>query len=190
MLEYLQELSYTAVPVIIFVLGLAFIYREYLNHRANFMEKELTLLKASQTGKTAVDNRGQSSPADSLRIQAYERLVLYLERIAPNALIMRLHQHGMSADAFRNDMTRAIREEFDHNLSQQIYVSEPLWRSLLQAKDETIQLINIAHKRMEPKATGLDMSRHIFDILTEVKKAPNEDALNLVRAEARKMIAG
>lgn len=189
-MEYLQQLSYSVIPIVVLILGVAFIYREFLNHRANLMEKELTLLKASRSGKTAVAAGGGSNPADALRIQAYERLVLYLERIAPNALIMRLHQHGMSADAFRNDMTRAIREEFDHNLSQQIYVSEPLWRSVVQAKDETIQLINIAHKKMEPKATGLDMSRHIFDILSEVKKAPNEDALNLVRAEARKMIAG
>src|SRR6056297_1191025 len=114
-MEYLKDLSYTVLPVIAFILGMAFIYREYLNHRANLMEKELTLLKASQGGKTIVSGSSGVSQSEALRIQAYERLVLYLERITPDALIMRLHQPGMSADAFRNDMARAIREEFEHN---------------------------------------------------------------------------
>lgn len=187
-MEYLQDLSYTVIPVIVFMLGLAFIYREYLNHRANLMEKELTLLKASRGGKTAVTGSAGVSPSESLRIQAYERLVLYLERITPNALIMRLHQPGMSADAFRNDMARAIREEFEHNLSQQIYVSEAVWSRVVKSREETIKLINIAHQKMEPKSSGMEMSKLIFAILSEVGQTPNHDALQALRSEARKLI--
>lgn len=189
MTEYIQELSYTVVPVIVFMLGLTFIYREYLNHRANLLDKELTLLKASQlrSGGGAVGNTSVGA-ADSLRIQAYERLVLYLERISPDALIMRLHQSGMSADLLRNDITKAIREEFEHNLSQQIFVSEEVWNRVVGAREETLQLLNIAHKKMNPNASGLDLSKLIFSILSEVGEKPNEDALNAVRREARQLI--
>lgn len=190
MSEYIQDLSYTVVPVIVFMLGIAFIYREYLNHRANLLDKELTLLKAARSqspaGGVVVQGQG-SKAAESLRIQAYERLVLYLERIAPDALIMRLHQSGMSAELFRNDMTKAIREEFEHNLSQQIFVSEEAWNRVVHAREETIQLINIAHKKMNEKSSGLELSRLIFSILSEVGKKPNADALTAVLAEARQL---
>lgn len=190
MMEYIVELSYTVVPVIVFMLGLAFIFREYLNHRANLLNKELTLLKAaySRSGGAGIATSSGAGPAESLRIQAYERLVLYLERITPDALIMRLHQGGMSADALRSDMAKAIREEFEHNLSQQIYVSEGAWQKVLHAREETIQLINIAHKKMSEKSSGLEYSKLIFNILSEVGKTPNADALAAIRREARVLI--
>lgn len=186
MTAYLIELSYTVIPIVVLMLGLAFIFREYLNHRANLLEKELTLLKASRakSGGGGAATTG-TSQIDSVRIQAYERLVLYLERISPDALIMRMHQGGMSANAFRGDLTKAVREEFEHNLSQQIYVSEGAWAQVLRARDETIKLIDIAHKKMNDKSTGLEMSRLMFNILSEVGKAPNDDALAVMRREAR-----
>lgn len=190
MLEYFETLSYTAVPVLIAVLGGAFIYREYLNHRATLLDKELTLFKAAHSKPGAVTAQGGSSSNGmmALRAQAYERMVLYLERITPDALIMRMHQGGMSADLLRNDLAKAVREEFDHNLSQQIYVSDEAWKHVVQAKEETLQLFNIAHEKMGPKATGLEMSRLVFSILSEVGRSPNESALRVLRSEARKLV--
>ncbi len=189
MTEYIQDLSYTVVPVVFIILGLAFIYREYLNHRATFLEKELTLLKAAHARSgSGVAASASPGAVDTLRIQAYERLVLYLERISPEALIMRLHQSGMSADLLRNDITKAIREEFEHNLSQQIFVSEGVWNKVLKAREETIQLLNIAHKKMNANASGLELSKLVFSILSEVGKKPNEDALTALRQEARQLI--
>lgn len=187
MSEYLQELSYTVIPVIVFMLGLAFIYREYLNNKASLLEKELTLLKASRSGGKVSTSTSSSGASEQLRIQAYERLVLFLERIAPDALIMRLHQSGMSADGLKNDLTKAIREEFEHNLTQQVFVSEQVWALVVHAREETIQLINIAHKKMQPNSSGLEMSKLIFSILSEVGKKPNETALRTLLKEARQL---
>lgn len=189
MLDYLQTVSYTVVPVIVFVLGVAFIYRDHLNHRANLLDKELILLKAATSRASVSVASPERSAAEPLRIQAYERLVLYLERITPNAMLVRLHQGGISAHALRNDLTRAIREEFEHNLSQQIFVSEEAWNKVLHARDETIQLVNIAHQKMNDKSSGLELSQLIFNILSEVGKAPNQEALRIVRLEARELIS-
>lgn len=193
MTEYLQELSYSVVPIVVFLLGAAFIYREYLNNKASLLEKEITLLKASREGKSVgVASQVTMAPAnnnfDTLRVQAYERLVLYLERITPGALIMRLHQAGMSSKLLRSDMSKTVREELEHNLSQQIYVSEKSWKMVMKAKEETINLINIAQENVGDKGTGMDMSRVIFEILDKVKKAPNEEALAQLTAEARQLI--
>ncbi len=188
MSAYLQELSYTVVPVIFFMLGLAFIYREYLNHRANFQDKELTLLKASKPSGGPVAATTSGGAAEQLRIQAYERLVLYLERIAPDALIMRTHQTGMSADLLKNALVKAIRDEFEHNLSQQIFVSEQVWKQVIHARQESIQLVHIAHQKMPSGASGLELSKLIFSILSEVGKKPNEAALDAVIKEARQLI--
>jgi hypothetical protein len=195
MTEYLQALSMYVLPVVVFMLGLAFIYREYLNHRASLLEKEITLLKASKASRA--NNNASVAPAihsgaqfDTLRIQAYERLVLYMERITPGALILRLHQAGMSSKLLRADMAKTVREELEHNLSQQIYVSDKAWKMVILAKDETINLLNIAQDTVGEKASGMELSRVIFEILDKVGKAPNEDALKLLCQEARDVLNG
>jgi len=195
MAEYLEALSFYVVPVVVFMLGLAFIYREHLNHKASLLEKELTLLKASKAGKAAPEKIFSGAPVstpqfDALRVQAYERLVLYLERITPGALVMRLHQAGMSSRLLRSDMSKTVREELEHNLSQQIYVSDQAWKMVIRAKEETINLINITQENVGDKATGMDMSRVMFEILDKVGKAPNEDALKVLCHEAREILKG
>jgi hypothetical protein len=195
MAEYLEALSFYVVPVVVFMLGLAFIFREHLNHKASLLEKELTLLKASRAGKAAPERiiagaAASTTQFDSLRVQAYERLVLYLERITPGALVMRLHQSGMSSRLLRSDMSKTVREELEHNLSQQIYVSEQAWKMVIRAKEETINLINISQENVGDKGTGMDMSRVMFEILDKVGKAPNEDALKVLCNEAREILKG
>jgi len=195
MAEYLEALSFYVVPVVIFMLGLAFIYREHLNHKASLLEKELTLLKASRAGKGTPEKivAGavvSTAQFDALRVQAYERLVLYLERITPGALVMRLHQAGMSSRLLRSDMSKTVREELEHNLSQQIYVSEQAWKMVVRAKEETINLINISQENVGDKGTGMDMSRVMFEIMDKVGKAPNEDALKVLCKEAREILKG
>jgi len=195
MAEYLEALSFYVVPVVIFMLGLAFIYREHLNHKASLLEKELTLLKASRAGKATPEKivagaAASTAQFDALRVQAYERLVLYLERITPGALVMRLHQAGMSSRLLRSDMSKTVREELEHNLSQQIYVSEQAWKMVIRAKEETINLINISQENVGDKGTGMDMSRVMFEIMDKVGKAPNEDALKVLCKEAREILKG
>src|SRR6186713_1948779 len=58
-----------------------------------------------------------------LRLQAYERLLLYLERISPNSILPRLHRSGMTAGQLQTELIVTIRTEFEHNYSQQLYVS-------------------------------------------------------------------
>jgi hypothetical protein len=83
-----------------------------------------------------------------VRLQAYERLVLLLERISLPSLIQRTHKQGMSARMLQAELVKAIRAEFDHNLSQQVYITNKSWESVKTAKEETIKAINIAASRV------------------------------------------
>lgn len=122
-----------------------------------------------------------------LELQAAERFALYLERIAPDKLVMRLHQNGMSARILQTEMLKAIREEFDHNLSQQIYVSEGAWKLIKNAKDEMVKFISAVGDSMEAKATGIDLSREMFQKASRVDRLPGDIALEYLRKETRKL---
>jgi len=77
-----------------------------------------------------------------IRLQAYERMALFLERIAPESLVLRCYQPGMDLRLLQGVMTKNIRDEWEHNLSQQVYLSPELWARIREAKDEMVNLVN------------------------------------------------
>lgn len=118
-----------------------------------------------------------------LRIQAYERLALFLERIEPNQLILRLNNADLSSEQFRTILLAAIRAEYDHNLSQQIFVSSEVWNSIIQVKEETIKIINLCAGHLTAEATALDLASTILEQVAV--KPPNERAMELLKEEVR-----
>lgn len=79
-----------------------------------------------------------------LRLQAYERMALFLERITPSKLLIRMSPTSSNKEDYENLLIAAIEQEFDHNLSQQIYISDDCWNIITAAKNATIQLIRKA----------------------------------------------
>ena len=79
-----------------------------------------------------------------IRLQAYERMALFLERISPESLVLRCWQPGMDLRLLQGVMTKNIRDEWEHNLSQQVYLSTELWTRIREAKDEMTSLVNSA----------------------------------------------
>ena len=120
-----------------------------------------------------------------IKLQAYERIALFLERIALNNLIVRVYKPGMSARMLQAELLKAIRSEFEHNLSQQIYLSNDSWNATKTAKEETIKAINIASSKVSDEASGTDLSKIIFELITKVDKLPTEYALELLKMEIR-----
>lgn len=120
-----------------------------------------------------------------IKLQAYERIALFLERIALNNLIVRVYKPGMSARLLQAELLKAIRSEFEHNLSQQIYLSNDSWNATKTAKEEIIKVINIASSKVSDEANGTDLSKVIFELITKVDKLPTEYALELLKMEIR-----
>lgn len=120
-----------------------------------------------------------------LRLQAYERITIFLERIHPNAITMRVYKQGMSARLLQAELLKSIRTEYEHNVAQQIYMSKPVWDGVKAAKEETIKIINIAAARVGDEASGADLSKMIIDMSSQLEKIPSDLALEILKREVK-----
>jgi hypothetical protein len=122
-----------------------------------------------------------------VRLQAYERMALFLERITPNGLVIRVYQQGMSSFQLQSALIRSVRDEFEHNLAQQVYISNPAWEMVRNAKEDTIKLVNIAASRLNDSATGADLSTTILELSIQSGAQPTARALDFLKEEIRKL---
>ncbi|MFN3917821.1 MAG: hypothetical protein ACK4K0_08755 [Flavobacteriales bacterium] len=118
-----------------------------------------------------------------LKLQAYERLVLYLERINPSNLVMRVHEPGMSAKMLHKELLKTIRDEYEHNMTQQLYVSVKGWNLFKQSKEETIKIYNLSFGKVADDASGIDMAEKVFEIVSKLDKTPSDIASEYLKKE-------
>ncbi|MBL7951700.1 MAG: hypothetical protein JNM62_08265 [Flavobacteriales bacterium] len=122
-----------------------------------------------------------------LRLQAYERLALFAERISPGALVLRVHKGSMSSRMFHAELVATIREEFEHNVTQQIYVSDKAWSKVKQAKEETIRLINVSYEQTGDTPSGTELSRHVFENVSRLSHTPSQECLVVIKEDVRRL---
>jgi len=128
--------------------------------------------------------RGNQKLVTPLRLQAYERLTLLLERISPESLLMRSpNTPAKTCDALHLELLHSVRVEFEHNLSQQLYVSQDAWNTVKNAKNFTINLINNAAKEVPGNAPATQLSRRLLDMAMELDQPITEKALNQIKRE-------
>lgn len=189
-METLITVLIDSVPTLIISGLILYIFHEYIRF-VNDRDKRLAILNSKMKGSESSSNPHAPSSTNhlavKLRLQAAERFVLYLERIEPGRLVMRSHQNGMSAKMLQNEMLKSIREEFDHNLSQQIYISENAWKLIRGAKDEMTKFITATGEGMSADATSIDFSRKMFQAASKVEKLPGDVALQFLRQETNEL---
>jgi len=120
-----------------------------------------------------------------LRLQAYERIVLFLERITPNQLVTRLLDNSLNAREFHRLLVKTINEEFNHNVSQQVYISPSAWEMVKSAKEKTITQVNSTFGSLPDGASALDLSQKILE--TNLEGMVTVKALGFIKEEARKL---
>ncbi len=116
-----------------------------------------------------------------LQLQAYERMALFLERINPSKLVLRIPPENMDKQDYELELIRAIDGEFEHNLSQQIYITEECWNVIKTSKNATIQFIRKSSQETE---NIQDFRQDILNRLME-KQAPSATALGYIKKEVR-----
>ena len=116
-----------------------------------------------------------------LRLQAYERMALFLERISPSKLLIRINPIDSNKESYESLLIQSIEQEFEHNLSQQIYISDKCWNIVTTAKNATIQLIRKAS--MLEKTDSANKLREV--VLTEMmeRRSPSDAALSFIKDE-------
>jgi hypothetical protein len=124
-----------------------------------------------------------SSQTLPLRLQAYERLVLFIERVNPAQLLIRINAPAYSAHQLYSLIIEDIRNEYQHNITQQIYVSGRAWSVVKRVKDDTMGIVNNAIKGLPETATGLELGKAILGVLSTLEDNPYEMGASLLRKD-------
>lgn len=169
--DKILELAAYTLPALI-TGGTAFILlQKFFNNEEN--KRRFELLK---------ENQKQALP---IRLQAYERLVLFLERINPVQLLLRVPGTGLDPQSYATLLVHSIQTEYEHNITQQIYVSEEAWSTVLKAKNGIIVLIR--NKSITEGITNADEMRQA--ILTELMESDSvsDIAIAFIKEELKKV---
>ncbi len=124
-----------------------------------------------------------SSQTLPLRLQAYERIVLFVERANPANLLIRMGGAVESASELHALVVTEIRNEYQHNISQQIYVSSRAWTVVKRVKDDTLSVVTNAVKALPENATALELSKTILAHLSHLQDNPYDIAINIIRED-------
>lgn len=128
------------------------------------------------------DNQKAALP---LRLQAYERMTLFMERINPSQLMVRINPVSDDKNDYANYVIAQIEQEFEHNIAQQIYISDKCWTIILTAKNASIQMIRLAAKN-EKVNNADDLRTFVISELIE-KAAPSSTALAFIKNEVAEL---
>ena len=120
-----------------------------------------------------------------IRLQAYERMALFLERISPDSLVLRCYQPGMDLKLLQGVMTKNIRDEWEHNLSQQVYLSEETWARIREAKDEMVNLVNSSAVNLPEENDPTRLAASIF--ASAAQHLPTDKALEEMHKEINEL---
>ena len=172
-MEILADLAKIIIPAAIVLYGMYLTVKSFTTKE---LERSMVDLK--------MKNRDIILP---IRLQAYERITLFLERISPNNLVMRLNDSGLNAKQFQHILISEIRNEYNHNLSQQVYMTDNAWKLVVNVKEEIIAVINQAGHSLPDDAKSLDLAKKIFALMAEKEIDPVLTALSDIKDEIRQV---
>ncbi len=169
-LSVLLEIIKVTIPALIVFLTVYYLMKTYLDKRY-----QVKLLKFKQK---------QQNITIPLRLQAYERLSLFCERISIPNLVLRLKQEDQNAALFRIALLLTIQQEFEYNITQQVYVSDQLWQIIKISRDETVNLINGLSERVDPKAPAKELAGVLLNFAEARPDTALDKALVAIKKEA------
>jgi hypothetical protein len=135
------------------------------------------------------DNSTVQVNTKQLQLQAYERLILLADRISLPNLISRVNQPGFNAKEMQTLLTQSVRQEFEHNITQQIYVSSEAWDAIRNFKEQNLLVINQVASYLPPEASGHDLNKSLLEVLMQNPKASLHNVVSdALSFEAKKLM--
>ncbi len=124
----------------------------------------------------------------SVRLQAYERFTLYLERMEPSRMLLRLDVGALTCQQLQQQLLEIIRSEFDHNLSQQIYISDEAWSGIVVAKEEMLRFVNTCAQQFAATDDAMMMAKLLISSYSMNGETPTQRALSKLKEEVRTLL--
>jgi hypothetical protein len=132
--------------------------------------------------------RASQKEVSPVRLRAYERLTLLLERTTPEHMLLELNLGEMTILQVQQHLMRTIRVEYEHNASQQVYVSAEVWAMIQNAKEQTVAFVNSIAQQLPPESTALDYAKMLITAYATNGDTPNELALQALKKEAQTLL--
>lgn len=175
----------TLLPIVVILVAVYLMLRYFSKQN----EKQFDFLKANQDLTRLKLENDRSKDREKvmipLRLQALERVVLFLERINPPNLLTREMQSGISVVNLQTRLLKSIRDEYEHNMSQQLYISKETWELVKTAKEKVVQLINTSSTNLKPEDDAVKMANEILTSGFESSNDPVEKAMNAIKTEVK-----
>lgn len=169
----MTELLKIILPTAFLLLGMYVLTKTFMN-------------KQDENKKQEKNGRNQETLIP-LRLQAFERMTLFLERISPNSLLLRLYERAIQVNDFQEILLKEIREEYNHNIAQQIYISSETWDEIKAAMNEMLTLVNQSASELKPDDAAIMLSKRIFNKVVNDEIDPTRKALLMLKAEVREL---
>jgi hypothetical protein len=175
LISLLSDLFKIIIPASLAVYGMYLTIRSYATKD---MEKALIELRSK------ADNQNLT-----LRLQAYERWVIYLERIAPQNLFLRENMPEAGVAYWQQHLNQVVNQEFMHNVSSQIYISDQSYELIKASMQSVLSMVNNAAETLNPSDPSINLATRVFEkLIQEGQSDPTTTALQHLREEARDLM--
>lgn len=137
--------------------------------------------------KTLELNKESRKDLLPLRLQAHERLIIFVDRINPANLLVRLHQQGIEIATLQAGILNEVRSEYQHNITQQLYISNTTWNVVQKLKEDTIAMINNAVQGLPKDANGVELSKAILQHMATITENPYNLTIEFIKKDIQRM---
>ncbi len=168
-LSFLLEVLKLTIPALTVFLVSFYMLRQVLEN--DFQKKNLEY------------KRQIRNDVNPVKMQAYERMLLFLERINPSSLLVRMTTAQMTAAQLRHELNESINEEFNHNIAQQLYVSPQAWQVIRVVKEQVLHIINESYKHLPEGSSAVDLSKAILENIIKSEEIPTDKGINFLKKE-------
>ena len=130
------------------------------------------------------ESRGQLLP---LRLQAHERLIIFVDRINPANLLVRVHQQGIALETLQAGILNEVKSEYQHNIAQQLYIDSETWQVVRKLKDDTVAMVNNAVQGLPTNTNGIELSKAILQHMATISENPYDLTIELIKKDIYKL---
>ena len=163
------ELFWIAIPVVLIAVFTLILVKWFLNNENKRRRQEFLLSNNEAILKQ--------------KLQAFERFTLYLERISPEALVLREQRKDMNTFQLQNHLLKTIRSEFNHNMAMQIYIPFETWEKIKNAREEVARLINASAAQLPPNLPSFELGKKIIEDAGTAVNYQVRQALDSIRRD-------
>lgn len=172
-MELVADILKITLPALIVFFTAWFIFRNMIKNDQEKRRQEIIL----QSARTVTP----------IKLQAYERIVLFLERISLESLLVRVSKPEMTSGQLQSTLLSTIRSEFEHNLSQQIYMSPQAWEVVKNARSSIIKMINSEAEKLKDNSRSIELSKKLLEKVVELDKEPTRVAIDFIKSEVARI---